>query len=620
LLLMVVSFGLSGCALFRSDDGASAEAYSPIDGSAGEAQTFDNATEAILATRSESTSERVRELEKLFTSGDYAASLKAARVLVASAEAGGEELDAAVFIEAASLYYLGQHAEAQAPLNRHRSEFPQSRYAESSEYYVASNRVKRRQWRAGADGLDAFARRYPESLLMEFVLYDLASARHALGDYDRCLELAQRIGDEFVYSKIIDRAAVLKGDVLKRRGEFAQSEAAFLAAKNAAEAADHPRVAARALRYLIEVSAAQGRWKDSAAYYETFFRKYSDSSQAPAAALAGLAVMKELGTLDAGLDRMEAVLVSTPEGVSARAHNRALRSYADYFRELHGPGALMRRLGNLSSSGRGSERFRQQLIIARLEVLENHFPERAAEIRVFYDEVRTRMARRDMSVPTLLKIGRHVAKSDLREGAVWFREVLARPGSDYKAEAALGLAKVLAASSDPAEMAEAAGEFRKVVESYGSPALEEEAVLGLARLAVRGERWAEARDYWAAYVANGNWQLARQEAGRGFETARQRAGGLPASPQKEKAKPIARQQAVSAAPSAATHTDGRRLMLKVRQAERIANSGMKEQAYEILKKVIEDGSAIEEPDEATGKALRAAIILKENLGLELAGG
>ena len=618
LLALAGIFALSGCALFKGDHGAAADAYDPQQGGAGEAETYDDATEAILATRSEPESEKVRELESLFKAGDYAASLLAAQALLGGVEVGDEEIDSAVFVEGASLYYLGRHSEAQAPLDRHRREFPESRYAESSQYYGGSNQVKQRRWRAGGLAIDAFMARYPESLLMEFALYDRASAHYALGEYDRCFVFAERIQSEFIYSKIIDRAGVLKGDVLKKKGQFPQAEAAFLAAKNSAESFSHRNVAARALRSLIEVSAEQGRWEDSADYYRAFFRKYGSSSQAAPAALAGLPVMKKLGDLDPGLDRLEGVLMAMPEGTSPRVFNTALGAYADYFGDLHGPGALMQRFGNLHSSGRGSERLRQQLIVARLEVLETHFPERTAEINVFYDEIRTRSKREDLAIPTLLKIGKHVAKSDLGEGAFWYRAALARPGSEYKAEATFGLAKVLAASSDPQVMAEAARGFKMVLDSYGSPTLEEESVLGLARLAVRMERWAEARDYWAHYVRNANWQLARREAEEGFNVAVQRAGAKveqapavrPPTKRQPAAKPLPQQ-------SATATVDIYKLRMKVKQAERLASAGMKAQAYEVLKKVLVDGATIDEPDEATAKALRAAGILKENLELEL---
>ena len=47
-------------------------------------------------------------------------------------------------------------------------------------------------------------------------------------------------------------------------------------------------------------------------------------------------------------------------------------------------------------------------MVARLEVLEDYFPNNEAEIRVFYDEVDKHFAREDLSTETLVKLARQV--------------------------------------------------------------------------------------------------------------------------------------------------------------------------------------------------------------------
>ena len=202
-----------GCKLLKPE-GASSDEYSgnrvPLTGQGeGEEQaTYENATEAIMAARSKPASAELAGLEEKFKAGDYDSALAAARKLATSAETGSEDLDGAVFVEGASLYYLGRHDAAQSPLDRHRTEFPNSRYRESSLYYSGSNLVKQSRWRAGAEALDGFIGRYPESLLMEFALYDRATVHFALGEYDRCLAVADRIDKQFLYSKIRDLSLI----------------------------------------------------------------------------------------------------------------------------------------------------------------------------------------------------------------------------------------------------------------------------------------------------------------------------------------------------------------------------------------------------------------------------
>lgn len=621
----------SGCKLLRKDteegdSSAPVAANDPFLGN--DDPTFDNATEAIIASRPTAATVAAARLEESFQSGDYAASLAQARGLKDSAAPGSADLDAAVFIEGASLYYLGKHSEAQAPLDRHRAEFSESRYKESSMYYVGSNRIKQARWRAGASALDAFMNAYPESQLMEYALYDRAAAHYALGELDECYVLAAKLENDFIYSKIKDRGAILRGEVLKKKGEFADSEAAFLAAKNTADSLGHPRIAARALSNLIAVSASQKRWKDSVDYYETFFAKYPNSSQAPAAALAGLPALKEMNKLDAGLDRMETVLMGMPETTSAKSLKGALATYGKAYREAHGPENLLRRYGNLSSSGRGSKTLREQLIIARLEVLETYFPDRSAEIAVFYDEIRSRFNRSELATPTLLKIAKHIAKTDSAEAILWYREAISRRESQYQDVATLGLAQAQATSSDAGQMAEADAGFRRVLESFGSPDLEEEAVLGVARLATRRGDWKDARDYWMRYENNPNWTLARDEAKRELKEALERAGPVTepttiiassvgttsAIPSKDTPKEAGSRPVASAGSSSATAA---KLELKLKQAERMSGKGMKKQAFEMLKSVLDASGDSADADKATKSALHRAKILKENLGLEL---
>ncbi len=609
---MMVALALApGCKLLKPKGEGASEPYGDPVPQVGEAATFDNATEAIIASRPTPTSAEVAALEKTFRAGDYAGALAAAKAL-ADGE-GDEERDAAMFVEGASLYYLGRHDEAQSPLDQHRIQFPNSRYAESAQYYQASNLVKLSRWRAGGEALDAFLNRYPESLLMEFALYDRVAVHYALDERDACVAIAERIDREFVYSKIRDRAGVLKGDVLRKQGELVKAEAAFLSAKNLAESYGHPKVAARALRNLIEVAGSQQRWGDSVEYYQAFFQKYPDSEQAPAAALAGLPALKDVGDIDKGLERLENVLLAMPQGTSARSLNAALRTYARYYREKHGPDQLLRRYANLSASGRGSETLREQLIIARLEVLEAYFPERSAEIKVFYEEIRHRFDRRDLSTPTVYKVALNGSESDPVEAAAWFREILARPGAELKAEATLGLSD-LQARGGGTGLESAEKGYRKVLETYGTPELAEGATAGLARVLAEQGKWAEARDQWAAYLSRGDWNSVRDEAERGLAAATAKAGSAPA--EVKPATPVeAERPSLGGAPGAVASNN--RFAQKLAQAERLIAKGMKAEAFEILKAMVEAGEEIEEPGEEARKALRRAGILQEELALEL---
>ena len=558
-----------------------------------------------------------KHLEEIFQSQDYAAAVEEARSLISGVAEGSPELDMAMFIEGVSLYYTGRHAEAQLPLDRHLMDFPLSNHARSAHYYAGSNLLKQSCWRIAGNVLDGFIHAYPDSALMDYALYDRATVHLALNEYQDCFSLAGRIEENFGDSAILDRAAVLKGEVLKRTGEMAQSEGAFIAAKNAAQRAGHAKVAAYALRKLIEVSGEQGRWADSAAYYDTFFLSYPRSSQALAAAVSGLPTLSKLNRTMVGLNRLEDRIIAINKERIPRNLDAALRVYARYFSELHGPEELLKRYRDLSMLTRENERLREALIIARLEVLETYFTGRDAEIDVFYDEIRSRFERKNLSASMVMKVARHVAEYDPGESVLWLSELIERPGVQGKDEAIVALAQVRATSGDPGQMKLARGGFQSFLKQYGSPALEETAVAGLARVSEQLEDWRCARNCWEDYLSHPEWTMARAEA----LEAMARMPGLSREPEimsgAHHPGVVQRQGVAPIMPDNGVSAIGGMLASRIESAEKLIRSGTKKEAMEILGRIVMDGGRIRKPDAHITSIIRRAGILRENLRFEM---
>ncbi len=559
----------------------------------------------------------IKHLEETFQSQDYAGAVEEVRSLISGLAEGSPDLDTAMFIEGVSLYRTGRHEEAQLPLNRHRVDFPLSRHARSAHYFAGSNLLKQSCWRAAGNVLDDFIYTHPKSVLMDYALYDRATVHLALNEHQACFSQAERIEVNFGNSAIIDRAVLLKGEVLKRTGEMARSEGAFIIAKNAAQRAGHVKVAAYALRKLIEVSGQQERWADSAAYYDTFFLNYPTSSQALAAAAAGLQPLSKLNRTMAGLNRLEDMIIAITTATIPRSLNAAFRVYGRYFSELHGPEELLKRYRDLSILTRGNEQLREALIIARLEVLETYFTGRDAEIDVFYDEIRCRFERGNLSTLMVMKVARHVAEYDPGEGVLWLSELIERPGVEGKDEAIVALAQIRAISGDPGQMNLAKSGFQSFLREYGSPKLEETALLGLARLSGKLEDWECARNSWENYLSHPEWMMAREEALQAMarmpelskEPEIMSAGHQPDAVQQQVIAPILPNNGVSEI--------GGMLASRIERAEKLIHSGIKKEALEILGQVVMDGGRIRKPDEHITSIIRRAGILRENLKFEL---
>ena len=564
-----------------------------------------------------SRSPAIKHLEETFRSKDYVAAVEEAQSLLSGLPADSPDLDALLFIEGVSLYYSGQHEEAQLSLDRHRADFPRSSHVQRVHYYSGSNLLKRSCWRGAGNSLDDFMNSFPKSSLMDYALYDRATVHLALEENQACFLMAERLEERFVDSDLIDRAAFLKGEVLRRTGEMARSESAFITAKNIAQRKGHAKVAAHALRRLIEVSFQQGRYTDSADYYDAFFLGFPKSSQALEAVAAALPTLSELGRIMSGLNRMEDLIMTVSKGMPPKRLHTALKLHAKYFSEVHGSGELLKRYRNLSIAARENESLHEALIMARLEILETYFTGRDAEIEVFYDEIRSRINRHNLSAYIILKVARHVARYNKGEAALWLSELLGRPDIQCKDEVIVILAVLRAASGDAAQMSLAKEGFEIFLSDYGSPELMERAVLGLARVSEQLKDWQCAGQCWREYLSHPAWKSARGEARQGIDRVQGRSNDQEMRSFVHRA---AENQDQGEAPERVENQVmgiGGILASRMESAEKLMRSGFNKEALEILGTVVMDGGRIREPDADVVVLIRRAGILRENLQFEL---
>ena len=552
------------------------------------------------ASVTRSSSGSVQRLEDLFKKGDYRQALAQAKSLRSKSEAGSTDRDVASFIAGASQYYLGQFQAAQADLDAHVEQFENSRHRESALYYQASNRVRLQELRVGAALLDSFIASHPDSLLLEFALFDRATCHFGLGETKQCLEVVGRMESKFIYSKIRDRALALKGDAQREIGELAGAQASYKRALDAAVELKHRDLEARCLAHLTAVAAMRSQNQEAVGYYREFFDDHAGSRYATKAAVGGLPALEATGKLDAGLQNLERILQAMPQSTDASVMNEALVEYAKFYREKHGPEKLLRQLGNLSSAPEGSSRFKEQLVIARLEALETYFPDRIAEIRVFYKEMRARFKPGDLSSANVLKLADYIAEQDPSEAVAWYENALARGITRHKPRATLGLAKAHAKTGDHVD---AERGFRKVLETFGSPEYAEEATLGIARIARDKKDWNAAAHYWQSYLDHQSWNLAREEARKGLEESKSH-GAVAKAPVSKRTVPV---KAVADDPVAKA----------LAQAERLAAAGDKDGAYNSLDQMLKRFGSTPGLSKDSKATYRKAQIMHEDLSMEL---
>jgi len=90
-----------------------------------------------------------------------------------------------------------------------------------------------------------------------------------------------------------------------------------------------------------------------------------------------------------------------------------------------------------------------------------------------------------------------------------------RPGSADSDYALVETAELQARSDDPEQRTEALEKFRQVLREAPDEELKELSVLGIARLLMDEEKFAEAQPHWEQYLENREWTVSRPEANYG---------------------------------------------------------------------------------------------------------
>ena len=422
------------------------------------------------------------DFQSLFEQRKFVQLLQRTQELLLNHDSDGNDLDSITYFAAASHYFVGNHRASHVLLSSFSSKFPNSQYLESSQFYFASNLIKLHWWRAASSALDDFIQRYPDSNHFSYALYDRASADYFFKDYNSCLNLISKL-EEFNNDHQLNlRVKLLKGYALKGLGRLAESEGAFLIAKNKAELLRSPDATARALVNLIEVSAGQRRWRDSSSYYYIFMNGYKNSSHAINAAVAGIKMMEQLEKEDEVMGQFTEILSRISENANIKDLNDALSTYSAFVQERYGTQTILVQLGNLLGQCEGSPIVREALILAQLNVLEKYHPGNEQEIEVYYGEIIKEFDFKSLSIPAVLKLASYYIRNDAGLASELYHEALDRGNPRYESEAIFGIAKIQSLSGDQDKLRSSILGFRQVIELYGNVIVGEKSLSELDKL------------------------------------------------------------------------------------------------------------------------------------------
>ena len=446
-------------------------------------RTYNDQNKDLISVKQSDTDDiSIDNLRSLFEKRDFVQLLQKTQRHLLSYDSEGHDIDAIIYFAGASHYCIGNHRASHILLKSFSSKFADSEYLESAQFYSASNLIKLHWWAAAGSALDDFINQYPESKHLSHALYDRASADYFFKDYNSCLGLISRLEQTNNDPHLDLRIRLLKGYALKGLGRLAESEGAFLIAKNKAELIGSSHVIARALINLVDVAAEQGRWRDSSSYYYTFMNGYKDTNYAITAAASGIKMMEQLEKEDEVMEQFTEILSKISKDTNVKDLNDALSKYSAFVQERYGTQTILTQLGNFLGQSEGPAFVREALILAHLDVLEKYASENDQEIEVYYGEITKEFDFESLSSPAILKLASYYLTNDQGLAIELYHEILGRGNSRYVSEAIFGIAKIQSLSADQKKLRSSIFGFRQVIELYGDVILGEESLSELDKL------------------------------------------------------------------------------------------------------------------------------------------
>lgn len=472
-------------------------------------------------------------LESLFFSRQYAEALRLAKSIRDTMEEKSEGRDLADFVVGASLYNLDQPLEAQPELENHSKNYPESRFREHVRFFTASSYQKLRDWKTSGELYDAFFKDFPNSEYSGYALMERGTCHFQLGEYANCLEVLGELQKRLPDFPNLDSAIAMRGDAHLMLENTDQAEAAYLKARELAEAGgpNHQIVLSRILVQLVRVSKALEKPEAVVAFYDEYMKGHKGGYYDGQIIVSAIPALREVNRGEEALNELQEVIIRLGSAEGSVGIEEAIGSYTELAVEVSGPEALLEKLQSFVPRGTEvNNTLRAWLIMARIDLLQNdqhkeQFPRRAAQIQVAFEELRS-FNKDELATYILVQVGRNLATQDQTETNVlaieWFDAVLKKGDSDHYPLALMGKARILASGGDGSAFKDAIDAFDKVVRDLkDKPEYVEEAMLGKARLYFNKKQWKEASQVLFEIQSTPNFTRFRPEVfaklGRSYE-------------------------------------------------------------------------------------------------------
>ncbi len=469
-------------------------------------------------------------IEVLFVQEQYDEALRAARKLSAGFSRGDGEREIPEFVAGASSYHLERFGEAETILERYLRDYPEGGRVEPATFYLGAAQMRLQRWAEAVNALDAFLQANPVSELRPAALYFSGLCHLAMENLplanSRMIELQARHPE---YGEVPNSYNIL-GDILTARGrEMSEAVEAYQTALDLVEEEGRgdPEVGGYALMQLISLAAGAEQWEAATGHYDRFVQSYDSTSWRSGALIEALESLSRTGREEEARERLIRQINEYAEAGDAEKLDQIFPAYLEFLPDPLDAAERTERLGKLWRSGGAAPPVLEAwLILAEAEATADGGANGSSgEGAAAFSRLDSlyRDHGEDLGPRPLVELGKyHLNRGDAAASRGIFEEILQRrtPGKAAE-EARLELAKLEATDGSPVRAREL---FLLVLNESVDANFREEAVLGMARLAMAKEDFEAARDWWEQYRAVPEWRRARAEAGFQFGICLLRGG------------------------------------------------------------------------------------------------
>ena len=458
--------------------------------------------------------------EVVFLQGDYDRGVKMASDARKGLVVGSEKRAGLDFVVAAGLFLLQEYERAESELSSFLEAYPDSPQAETAQYYLGTARVKLNRWSEAIPVLAEYVEKYRDAEARPTAMFLTALGYLIVEDPNQAFVTANKLMSQHIRAKEVPSAYNVKGDA-QAALEYSYTDItnSYQTAINLAmkQGADGDNTIAYALKQLIATASDSENHEEAVKYFERFREKYSqsifnvDATIAVVPSYVGLEKLAEAKKLFEGL--VQNLLESSGDDF-----DQVFRSYTAFLNEHYELDETLAALDEFSGRSE-SPAMAAWLLIGQIEALEGvptaSRDKAAIDDRFVALQKLHKASGNEISSYALVRLARwHQSEKDEPAAKSIYNMIIKERPNDNEA---LGYALIDTAKADyeaggNERMRQALDKFQRVINDLQLPNLNEEAVLGVARILTKAKNYDDAEGWWQRYREIRTWKLARAEA------------------------------------------------------------------------------------------------------------